>query len=107
MSPTAAEAPARAEPASRGFAVRLARTERLSPSYLRLTFTGTDLDEVATTTLDQRIKSVRTPACDTPVDPTMFAGDGWYATWSALPADERPALRTYAVRAVRLEAKEI
>lgn len=107
MSPSAAEAPARTEPASRGFAVRLARTERLSPSYLRLTFTGPDLDEFATTTLDQRIKFVLPPACGTPVDPTLFDDDAWYATWRSLPDDERPTLRTYTVRAVRPESKEI
>ena len=44
---TTAEAPARSVPAHRGFAVRLARTQRLSPSFLRLTFTGPDLDEFA------------------------------------------------------------
>ena len=107
MSPTTAEAPARTEPASRGFAVRLARTQRLSPSYLRLTFSGPDLDEFATTTLDQRIKFVLPPACGTPVEPALFDAPDWYGTWRSLPDDERPTLRTYTVRAVRPEAKEI
>jgi len=106
MSPTV-EAPARTEPASRGFAVRLARTERLSESFLRLTFTGEDLDQFAATTLDQRIKFVLPAACGTAVDPTLFDAPDWYATWRSLSDDERPTLRTYTVRAVRPEAKEI
>ncbi|NLF03892.1 MAG: siderophore-interacting protein [Actinomycetales bacterium] len=106
MSPTV-EALARTEPASRGFAVRLARTERLSESFLRLTFTGDDLDQFATTTLDQRIKFVLPAACGTPVDPALFDAPDWYGTWRGLSDDERPTLRTYTVRAVRPEAKEI
>lgn len=107
MSPTAAEVSTRTEPAHRGFAVRLARTERLSPSFLRLTFTGPDLDEFAPRTLDQRIKFVLPPACGTPVDVALFDDPDWYATWRSLSDDERPTLRTYTVRAVRPEAKEI
>ena len=107
MSTIAAKATARTEPASRGFAVRLARSKRLSPNFLRLTFWGPDLDEFATTTLDQRIKFVLPPACGTPVDPALFEDPDWYATWRGLPDDERPTLRTYTVRAVRPEAKEI
>jgi len=104
---TTAEAPARSVPAHRGFAVRLARTQRLSPSFLRLTFTGPDLDEFAPRTLDQRIKFVLPPACGTPVDVALFEDPDWYATWRTLPDHERPTLRTYTVRAVRPEAKEI
>lgn len=107
MSHPAPEAPARTEPASRGFAVRLTRTERLSKNFLRLTFTGEDLDEFATTTLDQRIKLVLPPECGTPVDPALFDAPDWYGTWRGLPDAERPTLRTYTVRAVRPAAKEI
>lgn len=107
MSHPAAEAPARTEPASRAFAVRLVRTRRLSQNFLRLTFTGEDLAELATTTLDQRIKLVLPPACGTPVDPKVFDGPDWYGTWRGLPDAERPTLRTYTVRAVRPETREI
>ncbi len=107
MPPSVAEAPARAKYTSRGFAVRLERTERLSETFLRLTFTGDDLDEFGATTLDQRIKLVLPASCDTPVDPALFADAEWYQTWLALPDGERPVMRTYTVRAVRTEAKEI
>jgi len=107
MPPSVAEAPARVEPASRGFAVRVARTERLSESFLRLTFTGDDLDEIGTTTLDQRIKLVLPAECGTPVDADLFSDQDWYAAWRTMADDERPTLRTYTVRAVRPKAKEI
>jgi len=107
MSSTVSEAPARPRAASRGFAVSLARTERLSRTFLRLTFTGDDLDGIGTKTLDQRIKLVLPAACDTPVDLDLFADAAWYATWLALPDGERPVMRTYTVRAVRPEVKEV
>jgi NADPH-dependent ferric siderophore reductase len=43
-------------PAYRTFAVRVARLRRLSPSFLRATFTGPDLAAFASNGLDQRIK---------------------------------------------------
>ncbi|MCW2742552.1 MAG: Siderophore-interacting protein, partial [Blastococcus sp.] len=51
MEPTA-----RAVPAFRPFAVRVARVHALAPSFLRVTFTGHDLDEFASQGADQRIK---------------------------------------------------
>lgn len=88
----------------RGFDVEVARTRRLSPSFLRLTFTGPDLDRFAPTGLDQRIKLVLPRGCGAA---PLAVTDDWYDTWRALPEDVRPDLRTYTVRAVRPEAREV
>lgn len=87
----------------RGFAVEVARTRRLSPSFLRVTFAGPDLDRFATTGLDQRIKLVLPKGCGAALEVT----DDWYDSWRAMPDDTRPDLRTYTVRAVRPEAREV
>ena len=43
-------------PAYRTFVVHVARLQRLSPSFLRVTLTGADLDQCAPNGWDQRIK---------------------------------------------------
>lgn len=106
MTVTAVEARV-AQPAYRAFEVEVARTRRLSPSFLRMTFTGADLDEFAAVGLDQRIKLVLPAACGLPVSAAAFTGDDWYAAWRDKPDTEREALRTYTVRAVRPAAREV
>ncbi|WP_250446977.1 siderophore-interacting protein [Actinotalea sp. C106] len=108
MSVVAATDPQRrVQPASRGFQVQVARTRRLSPSFLRMTFTGPDLDEFGTEGLDQRIKLVLPNACGDQVDVASFTGADWYAAWRELPDDQRNPLRTYTVRAVRPLEREV
>ena len=108
---TAVSAPAgpqqRVQPAYRGFAVHVDRARRLSPSFLRMTFTGPDLDEFGTDGLDQRVKLVLPAACGAQVDLNLFADDAWHRTWAAMPDDERYPLRTYTVRAVRPAQREV
>jgi NADPH-dependent ferric siderophore reductase len=92
-------------PVYRPFAVQVARLQRLSPSFLRVTFAGADLDEFGTNGYDQRIKVMlplpgRTIA-DCPSDPD------WYGAWRALPADRQMPIRTYTVRALRPELREV
>lgn len=102
-----ATASQRVEPAYRAFEVEVARARRLSPSFLRMTFTGPDLDEFASDGLDQRIKLVLPAACGARVDARQFTGDDWFGTWRAKPVDEREALRTYTIRAVRPAEREV
>ncbi len=97
----------REQPSYRAFAVRLLRARRLSPSFLRMTFTGPDLDEFGTEGLDQRIKLVLPAACGAKVDPKLFDDPDWYSTWRTMPDDERYPLRTYTIRAVRPAAAEV
>lgn len=92
-------------PVYRPFPVQVARLQRLSPSFLRVTFTGVDLDEFSTNGHDQRIK-VMLPLpgrdiSDCPSDPD------WYGAWRALPEDRRMPIRTYTVRALRPEVREV
>ncbi|MFD0887408.1 siderophore-interacting protein, partial [Streptosporangium algeriense] len=89
----------------RFFHVRVSGLRRLSPSFLRATFTGDDLDLFADNGFDQRIKLIL------PHDEHGFAhlptGRDWYARWRALPAGLRNSFRTYTVRAVRHGAREV
>jgi iron complex transport system ATP-binding protein len=107
MSLSAPVAPQRVESAYRGFEVHVVRARRLSPSFLRMTFTGPDLHAFGTEGLDQRIKLVLPVSCGARIDVGLFADDGWHDAWRALPADERNPLRTYTVRAVRPAQREV
>jgi NADPH-dependent ferric siderophore reductase len=92
-------------PAFRTFAVRVSRLRRLSPSFLRVTFTGSDLGDCAPNGWDQRIK-VLLPLAGRGVSDCPTGAD-WYAEWRALPAERRNPIRTYTVRAARRQAREI
>ncbi|TYP82784.1 siderophore-interacting protein [Blastococcus xanthinilyticus] len=92
-------------PAYRTFPVQVSRVQRLSPSFLRITFAGPELGDFSSNGLDQRIK-VLLPlpgrgVLDCP------AGDDWYGEWRALPPERRMPLRTYTVRAARPERQEV
>jgi len=92
-------------PVYRPFVVRVARLHRLSPSFLRVTFTGADMADFASNGLDQRIKVVLPlpgqTAADFPDDPD------WYGAWRALPAGRQMPIRTYTIRALRPELGEV
>jgi NADPH-dependent ferric siderophore reductase len=92
-------------PAYRTFAVQVARVQRSSPSFLRVTFTGHDLDLFASNGLDQRIKVLfPLPGRGIADSPD---GPDWYGAWRALPTDRRMPIRTYTVRAVRTDPVEV
>nr|WP_198412468.1 siderophore-interacting protein [Nocardioides mangrovicus] len=82
--------------------VRVARRERLSPSFVRVELTGQGLAELGVDgpTYDQRIKLVFPGAAGTL--PRLEAGPpgeySWYSDWQALPEAERGHMRTYTVR---------
>lgn len=92
-------------PAYRTFAVQVARARRLSPSFLRVTFTGPDLHLFASNGLDQRIKVLL------PLPGRGIAdcpeGPDWYGAWRALPLERHMPIRTYTVRAVRSDPAEV
>jgi NADPH-dependent ferric siderophore reductase len=89
----------------RVFAVQVGRLRRLSPSFLRVTFTGPELRDFADNGFDQRIKLIL-PLADGGLD-HLPTGPDWYPLWRALPADRRNPIRTYTVRAVRREPAEV
>ncbi|WP_271223108.1 siderophore-interacting protein [Streptosporangium carneum] len=79
--------------------------KRLSPSFLRVTFTGDDLHLFADNGLDQRIKLVLPlPEHGLTHLPT---GSDWYTRWRELPGELRNPFRTYTARAVRAELHEV
>jgi len=89
----------------RQFAVEVAAVNPLSPSFVRVTFTGPDLHRIADNGYDQRIKLIF------PVEEHGFAhlsdGPDWYEHWRSLPEEHRNPFRTYTVRAVRPERNEL
>jgi NADPH-dependent ferric siderophore reductase len=92
-------------PAYRTFVVRVSRLRKLSPSFLRVTFTGPDLGDCAPNGWDQRIKLLLPlPGRGIADCPT---GPDWYTEWRALPDERRNPIRTYTVRATRPDTREI
>ncbi|MGN7860609.1 siderophore-interacting protein [Microbacterium sp. 22303] len=95
----------------RTYRTTVARREQLSPSFLRMTLTGPDLVHFGTAGLDQRIKLVL------PLPDGSFTDVGqfdesvgmmeWYRRWRELPDEQRNPIRTYTIRAVRPESREI
>ena len=95
----------------RTYRTTVARREQLSPNFLRMTLTGPDLVHFGTAGLDQRIKLVL------PLPDGSFTDVGqfdesvgmmeWYRRWRELPDETRNPIRTYTIRAVRPESREI
>ncbi len=82
------------------FDVRVTAVQRLSPSFVRITFGGDDLAAFADNGHDQRIKLVLPLARGHEHDPFRHfpTSDDWYGRWRALPEDRRNPIRTYTVR---------
>ncbi|WP_426594004.1 siderophore-interacting protein [Cellulomonas sp. McL0617] len=90
------------------FAVRVARTTYLSPSVLRVTFTGGDVDEFADNGFDQRIKFFL-PRAGVSYDELLEVGrcEDWFGAYRALPDARRHPMRTYTARGVRPGVREL
>ncbi|MFD1714078.1 siderophore-interacting protein [Amnibacterium flavum] len=102
----------RTRPSYRPYRVRVARIQRLSSTFLRVTFSGPDLDVFGTDGLDQRIKLVLPiPGIgfsDFGVDDEEVLAEGsWYLRWRQLPDHARNPIRTYTVRSIRPDDNEI
>lgn len=99
---------ARTEPAVRAwnvFPTGVKALERLSPSFIRVTFAGESLAHFADNGDDQRFKLILpAPACGFDKLPTS---ERWYSELRALPEEEQCGVRTYTVRAVRPELAEV
>lgn len=99
-------------PAYRPYTAVVQRLLRLSPHFVRVTFTCPDFEVFGTTGLDQRIKLVIPHAdgrtCDIGLDDPATVLDGtWYARWREVPDGERNPIRTYTVRSIRPERCEL
>lgn len=99
-------------PTTRAYRTRVARISRLSEHFVRFTFADDDLQHFGTGGLDQRIKLMLPRADGTLPEVGLFDDPAptmmeWYGRWRQLPDEERNPLRTYTVRDVRPEAREI
>ncbi|MEU0371562.1 siderophore-interacting protein [Streptomyces sp. NPDC006283] len=96
----------------RFFDLRVARTRRLGPSLVRVTFTGESGDGLRDFAGGGRDQSLSLflphPGQDAPVVP-VDAGDlhGVLGAWRALPEDVRAVMRSYTVREQRVEDGEV
>ncbi|GIE98426.1 siderophore-interacting protein [Paractinoplanes rishiriensis] len=89
----------------RFFTTEVRQVQRLSPNFVRVTFTGDDLDRFADNGFDQRIKLIPPlPGAGLAHLPT---GPDWYTAWRGLPEEQRNPIRTYTVRAVRPGLREV
>lgn len=83
----------------RAFDVTVSTIERLSPTFIRVTFRGDDLGDFAAEGLDQRVKLLL-PNSLGGYPEVDLSSSGWYLAWCALANEERPPMRTYTVRRV-------
>jgi iron complex transport system ATP-binding protein len=90
----------------RMFDVEVRRVVRLCPSFVRVTFRGDDLDQFADNGRDQRIKFLLPAPCGG-WEYLDRQNPDWYTSWRELPEERRNPLRTYTVRAVRQNLREV
>ena len=107
QAPPVAESHAAAPPQPwRMFDVTVARVTRLCPSFVRITFTGDELDQFADNGCDQRVKLLLPAPCGG-WEYLDRQNPDWFTSWRALPEERRNPLRTYTVRAVRPNLREV
>ncbi|MFK0402460.1 siderophore-interacting protein [Microbacterium sp. NPDC090225] len=80
------------------------RVERVSPNFVRVTFGGDDLDDFGTPggVFDARIKLIFPPASGI-LPPLERDTPDWWASFLAVPEDERGTMRTYSIRDLRVD----
>ncbi|MFJ8024448.1 siderophore-interacting protein [Streptomyces sp. NPDC096311] len=89
----------------RFFSLQVARTRRLGPSLVRITFAGDDLVTFASHGRDQSLSLfLPHPGQTHPAVPYEL-GDGWWQGWRELPDDIRAVMRSYTLRALRRDAR--
>lgn len=92
-------------PAYRTYTAEVTRTQRLGPSFVRVTLTGEDLHCFGAAGPDQRVKLLLPQPGRTVAD--VPGGADWHQVWKSMPNDIRPCMRTYTVRAHRPELGEL
>ncbi|MGJ5896777.1 siderophore-interacting protein [Streptomyces sp. V2] len=87
----------------RFFSLHVTRTRRISPSLVRVSFTGDDLRFFFSAGYDQSLSLfVPHPGQREPQVPVEL-GDGWWQGWRDLPDDVRAVMRSYTLRELRRE----
>lgn len=87
------------------FNVQLARKSFISPSLLSLVFHGPDVAQMKSDSPDQRIKMLFPSEDGTP--PSLPYEGAWYLISQELPRAKRPIVRTYTLRHVDREKREV
>ncbi|MGW0412954.1 siderophore-interacting protein [Streptomyces collinus] len=91
----------------RFFSLQVARTRRLGPSLVRVTFAGADLHAFHSGGRDQSLSLfLPHPGQREPAVP-LELGEGWWQGWRELPDDVRAVMRSYTLRALRRNPDEI
>lgn len=87
------------------FDVVLVRKTILSPHMARLTFGGPAVREITTWAPDQRIKVFFPDPSGRPS--ALEDRPDWYALYKVRDVSDRPAMRTYTIRALRADEAEV
>ncbi|MEU0698948.1 siderophore-interacting protein [Streptomyces niveus] len=89
------------------FTLRVLRTTRPTPSFVRVTLGGDDIARFSSAGRDQRVKLfLPRPGQDAPVLPGPDDGH-WWPAWRAMDPDVRGVMRTYTVRELRRDPQEL
>ncbi|GGR66665.1 siderophore-interacting protein [Streptomyces humidus] len=88
----------------RFFSLRVARTRRLSPSLVRVSFAGEDLHHFLSDGRDQSLSLFLPQPGQTEPRVPFELGDGWWQGWRELPDGVRAVMRSYTLRALRADA---
>ncbi|MEU9453686.1 siderophore-interacting protein [Streptomyces sp. NPDC048277] len=91
----------------RFFSLQVARTRRLGPSLVRVTFAGDDLTHFHSHGCDQSLSLFIPAEGRTEPAVPVELGDGWWQAWRELPDDVRAVMRSYTLRALRRHPDEI
>lgn len=87
------------------FAITLKTRRQVSPSLLRCVFTGADIAQMKHEAPDQRIKLLFSEKGE--FAQGLGEGNNGYQDYLALPKETRPVMRTYTLRALRRDAREM
>ncbi|WP_217545633.1 siderophore-interacting protein [Streptomyces sp. GbtcB6] len=91
----------------RFFSLQVARTRRLGPSLVRVTFAGADLAHFHSDGRDQSLSLFIPAEGHTEPAVPIELGDGWWQGWRELPDDVRAVMRSYTLRELRRDPDEI
>lgn len=88
------------------FSAAVSRIQRLGDNFARVTFVGEELADFHAAGLDQRVKLIF-PLAGLGLGTFPRGGSDWFSCWRDLPDNERCPMRTYTVRAMRHESREL
>ncbi|WP_346797163.1 siderophore-interacting protein [Halomonas sp. Bachu 37] len=92
------------------FDITLSRRTRISASLVRFTFSGPEVEQMATYAPDQRVKLFfpeGPDSLDALFEIAKHNEYDWYGAYRALPETLRPPMRTYTIRELRAECAEV